>query len=84
MMEDFTELDCGCYVGFDVNHKPMWGKQCPLHKASKDMFEALTIGVRLADAIIQDVEKQKGKTPSVEVLVARATMAQALLKARSK
>ena len=40
-MEDFTKLDCGCYVGFDVYHKPMWGKQCPLHEASGAMYEAL-------------------------------------------
>ena len=42
-MEDFTKLDCGCYVGFDVYHKPMWGKQCPLHEASREMYEALKL-----------------------------------------
>ena len=40
-MEDFTKLDCGCHVGFDIYHKPMWGKQCPKHSATEDMYEAL-------------------------------------------
>ena len=40
-MEHFKKLDCGCYIGFDVNHKPMWGKQCSLHSASEAMYEAL-------------------------------------------
>ena len=40
-MENFTQLDCGCYVGFDVYHEPMWGKKCPLHEAAPAMYEAL-------------------------------------------
>ena len=40
-MEDFTRIKCGCYVGFDVHNKPMWGKQCPIHKAAPDMYKAL-------------------------------------------
>ena len=39
-MEEFTKLDCGCYVGFDVHHKPMWGKKCPKHNATDDLYEA--------------------------------------------
>ncbi len=37
----YTQLDCGCYVGFDVYHEPMWGKKCPLHEAAPAMYEAL-------------------------------------------
>lgn len=47
-MENFTKMDCGCYVGFDVNHKPMWGKQCPLHKSAPLLYEAC----RRADTFI--------------------------------
>jgi len=42
-MEDFARMECGCYVGFNVRHKPMWGKQCPLHKSSPDLYEALRL-----------------------------------------
>jgi len=40
-MESFTKLDCGCYVGFDVHHKPIRGKQCPLHETASEMYQAL-------------------------------------------
>lgn len=40
-METFTKMACGCYVGFDVNHKPMWGKQCPLHDSAPKMYKVL-------------------------------------------
>ena len=40
-MEGFAKLDCGCFVGFDVYHKPMWGKQCALHKSAPELYKAL-------------------------------------------
>jgi len=49
-----------------------------------DMKEALTIGVKLVNALILDIEKQKGKVPSVEVLMARTTMEHALAEAKVK
>ena len=49
--------------------------------AAPVMYEALGIGLKLADAIVWDIERQIGKTPRVEVLMARATIAEALAKA---
>lgn len=60
-MENFTKLDCGCHVGFNVNHKPMWGKQCPLHEASKDMYEALRELASLADKQILPLQPSREK-----------------------
>lgn len=48
------------------------------------MYGALKLGVKLADAIIRDIEAQKDKTPSVEVFMARATLVEALAQAEEK
>ncbi len=62
-METFAKLDCGCYVGFDTNHKPIMGKQCPLHEASKDMYEALKkICVEHSNFVFEELAEAIGNT----------------------
>ena len=85
---DFATIEGGAALKHFVAHYPnriykaMLQAQLDQDKEdAKALVEALTLGVKLADAIVRDIEKQKGKAPSVEVLMVRATMTEALSKA---